>query len=418
VITESTADMIRRRRGMRLGPDDVNDTLRRPVPDVPARVVPVDLTDAQPDPADVEQATALLKQQSLEDAQPITPARRPLVPGAAQPPPAAPPPVDRDADELADAEEADRQARNRGLIGLATRQFVSGVTRTPLGEGPPPAPSRVPGARANIKSRQERAAEALRNQRQARIDAQDVTDKGLDRESKAAAILRAAQAKAEAEGNTERRFQQSQKASLANAEANQAIAKASLGQRDKTEKRQTDQDIENDVQKLGAALPGDVSDFSQKYERVKGAIAANPKDLPGVGPVDAMTPSWLQSTAGLEVQKDAGQMLAAYQKLITGAGASDAERANLAKISLDLGNERGFAAGLESLKRAYDAKVREVRARFRPEVVGLYDDRQKREATPQTSAIPKPSPGPGYVRSTVDGAPGWYNANTNDWEPD
>lgn len=165
----------------------------------------------------------------------------------------------------------------------------------------------------------------------------------------------------------------------ANTAATQSLAAAHFGIKKDEVGKKAEADINDDVQKLGKELPGDVADFGAKYERIKAAIAANPNDVPGVGAYDAHKPAFMSSRADLDIQKDAGQMLAAYQKLITGAGASDAERANLAKISLDLGNEQGFAAGLESLKQAYDAKVRDVRARFRPEVVQRLEQGQARE---------------------------------------
>ncbi len=36
----------------------------------------------------------------------------------------------------------------------------------------------------------------------------------------------------------------------------------------------------------------------------------------------------------------------------------------------------------------------------------------------QSAAKQKPSPGPGYVRGTVDGKPGWVNQGAGEWEPD
>jgi hypothetical protein len=158
-----------------------------------------------------------------------------------------------------------------------------------------------------------------------------------------------------------------------------------LGMKRDEVKTKADADINDDVQKLGKELPGDVADFEAKYALVKKAIGDAPGDIPGVGPWDARVPTAMPEVLGgpnktdLDVQKAAGQMLAAYQKLITGAGASDAERANLEKISIDLKNEKGFASGLESLKQAYDAKVKDVRARFRPEVVQRLEQGQKRE---------------------------------------
>lgn len=187
------------------------------------------------------------------------------------------------------------------------------------------------------------------------------------------------------------RFDRTDARSRESSAATLALAGANLGIRKDEVATKAAKDVEDDVQKLGKELPGDVADFEAKYQQIKAATAKTPGDVPGVGAWDARKPAALSSRADLDVQKNAGQMLAAYQKLITGAGASDAERENLAKISLDLTNEKSFAAGLESLKSAYDAKVRDVKARFRPEVVQKLAEGQKREAGGSTVKVRFPN---------------------------
>lgn len=177
----------------------------------------------------------------------------------------------------------------------------------------------------------------------------------------------------------------SYEASMANARATQGLASASLGVRKAEVEKKAADDVKDDVKDLAKQLPGDLADFESKYARVKAAIDANPNDIPGVGKWDANVPSFVPEALGgpgkadLDVQKDAGQMLAAYQKLITGAGASDDERKMLAKISLDLNNEKSFASGLESLREAYTAKVKQVRTGFATPVLQQYDKNANRE---------------------------------------
>lgn len=288
------------------------------------------------------------------------------------------PQVDDEADIEA-AREADRESRFAAGMELAGRQLVGGITRTPVPQGLGANPSEVPLAMARAKSKREQAAEALMRQRQGRLDAENADDRKLTHTERAAAALRAEQQRAAAEKESRNRFdltlEQQRKAS----EAQLALARANLGIRQGEVATKADNDINDDVQKLGAALPGDVADFDAKYKRIQSIIARNPGDIPGVGRWDAIKPSELASDDDMDVQKDAGQLLAAYQKLITGAGASDAERKNLERISVDLKSEKGFARGLESLKAAYDAKVKDVRARFRPEVVKRLEQGQKRE---------------------------------------
>ena len=94
----------------------------------------------------------------------------------------------RDADEIDAAREADRASRLTAGLELAGRQLVGGITRTPVGQGIGAAPSEVPTAMARAKSRQERAAEAIRLKRQG------VMDQATLDENKSQAELRRAQA--------------------------------------------------------------------------------------------------------------------------------------------------------------------------------------------------------------------------------
>lgn len=94
----------------------------------------------------------------------------------------------RDADEIDAAREADRASRLTAGLELAGRQLVGGITRTSVGQGIGAAPSEVPTAMARVKSRQERAAEAIRLKRQG------VMDQATLDENKSQAELRRAQA--------------------------------------------------------------------------------------------------------------------------------------------------------------------------------------------------------------------------------
>ena len=96
-------------------------------------------------------------------------------------------PVDNDAEEMAAAQEADRNARNNGRIELAAKQFVSGVTQTPQAGVSQAGPAQVPQARARAKSRREQVADELMRRRQAGIDQQNAD------ENKSQAELRRAQ---------------------------------------------------------------------------------------------------------------------------------------------------------------------------------------------------------------------------------
>lgn len=178
---------------------------------------------------------------------------------------------------------------------------------------------------------------------------------------------------------TDQRSREATAATQAGAAATRALAAAGFNLRKDEVAKKADDDINDDVQKLGKELPGDVADFNAKYDRLKKAIELSPDDIAGIGPLAGRAPAALLSREGIDNQKDAGQLLAAYKKLITGTGGGKDELANLERISVELTNEESFKSGLESLKRAYDAKVKDVQARFRPEVVQRLEAGRRRE---------------------------------------
>jgi hypothetical protein len=306
----------------------------------------------------------------------------------AQPDPASPKPIDEEA-ELQSAQASDAAARRRMAMERGTRELVAAITRqdapTELVNQPGHA---VDDARKAAAGRRADLAAWLERKRQGTMD-----DSLLKlRDSEIARNRNAPAEKAKAEAESARRFDISHQDAQANAAATRALAGASLGLRKQEIEKRDEDSLNDDVQKLGKELPGDVADFNSKYEQIKGAIGRHPGDIPGVGKWDANKPDFSASDDDLTVKKAAGQMLASYQKLITGVGASDAERANLAKISLDLESEKGFAAGLESLKQAYEAKVKDVRSRFRPEVVAKLEQGQRREGVTPPAAAPTQAP--------------------------
>lgn len=172
-------------------------------------------------------------------------------------------------DDIANAREADRASRLTAGMELAARQLVGGITRTPVGQSIGAAPSEVPGAMARAKSRQERAAEAIRAKRQAMLDDRDLTERQATRSDKAAAILRAEREKnakaalhekERAEDLGDRR--EGYAASRAIAESNNNIAKSSLGLRVQGEKRDAEKFEADKAEKAGKL----VEDVPPGYE--------------------------------------------------------------------------------------------------------------------------------------------------------
>ena len=83
-----------------------------------------------------------------------------------------PPPVrEDDESDIEAARAADRESRFNAGMELAGRQLVGALTRTQVPQGLGANPSEVPLAMARAKSKREQAAEALRAQRQATMDA-------------------------------------------------------------------------------------------------------------------------------------------------------------------------------------------------------------------------------------------------------
>lgn len=225
---------------------------------------------------------------------------------------------------------------------------------------------------------------------QLRAAAEERERKAKEHEAAAEAKARAAQEKLGAERTTlehsRRNFEKQLRAAgvdpetasqkdidrvmaMVNAREGRAV---NIGHADAKEQR-------DNVEKLAKLLPPDYGDFQRKFDEINQIVASGKGDIPGVGPVDANRPSWLQSNAGIELQKRAKQMGLAYQHLITGAGASDREREQLNQATIDLQDERSFMAGLRSLKDLYDTKVRQIRAGFPSDVVRQYDENIKRE---------------------------------------
>ncbi len=157
MITETTADILRRRRGLTpqvVEPSQLLDVPNTPVPgfDDPERTIevpiPGDVPTEQPQPPQAQPFTV-----NNEVAKTVT--------GA------APMPVTPSPDEdMWNAQEADRKSHLTAGLELAARQLVGGITRTDVPQGIGAAPSQVPA----VQDRRKQALEVLQRQRQGRLD--------------------------------------------------------------------------------------------------------------------------------------------------------------------------------------------------------------------------------------------------------
>lgn len=420
MIRESTADVIRRRRGMK-PMDEVNDGLQ------------------QPDPADVQAAASMLQEQEPQTVEvPVEPGfehpqQRPgSIPAqVGQSVTAAAPMEDnRGAEELAAAQDADRQARNAGRLELAGKQFVAGVTQTPQASMSAPAPSRVPQAQAAAKSRAERAAEAIRLKRQAEQDNLNREDKRAAATERSEALVRALRERDEKErvrlsergediATRARNFAETKAMQHENMGLMAAMVGAKTGALDlATTKHEEDavKKVSDEAQKFGNEMKG----RGVMSKRLKDLEATIPKSgsVPGTGVLgDAV--AWFDSKAGtnfqspeaLKVRQNIGLLMAAILREQSGATVSEQEYARAVQSGLSTKNAAATRAALKRLQEEFDLSEKEIRAKYSPEAVKTYEGRAGAQ-----QGGGKPSPGPGYERYT--NPDGWYNAKADKWVPD
>lgn len=158
-----------------------------------------------------------------------------------------------------------------------------------------------------------------------------------------------------------------------------------------------DDKVTTSLEKYGEKVAGPAEEFLAQKGQIDTLLEKykDKRDLPGVGPLDNSILAFdaFRSPDGLAMQKYAGQMMAAYQKLVTGTGGSAEELANIKRIGADLGSEKGFRAGVKALGVAFDAKMRALNASYDPEVIRTYQGRnpQQRAAPQDAAAGPPPT---------------------------
>lgn len=129
-----------------------------------------------------------------------------------------------------------------------------------------------------------------------------------------------------------------------------------------------------EVDKTGATK------FYQQYDEAQAILAKYPNDIPGIGRLDGRKPDEALTPDGRQMRFLVGQLLSEYRKGQTGAGMSDAERVEYGEITglLNKGSDDAIRQGLDTLRRALDARVKGKAAGFRPEAVERYGKRNPR----------------------------------------
>ncbi len=338
---QETADAIRRKRGMFAG-DPAG-----PVPQITEEQIN---QVGEVDPADVEQAQALLEQQETQ-------------PNSAS----AGIQLGDDA-ELAAAQDADRRSRNAGRMELAAKQFVSGVTQTPVAGMSAPAPSRVPQAMAQAKSRREQAADALRRQREGRLDEEAKTHREMTRTEKAAALLRAQQQRAEDQRIAEDHFGRTEKRAKASSDAQLALANANLEVRKANRVEDQGDKEDKQVAELAKASGADVAMGHKALDEVDAAIAAGGGEAPGTGRLKSRAPDFMLSDDGNKVRQNANDALAIMLSARSGATVSTEELERNKGIYGVNGSPEQFADGMKRLRRDFESTLKAKQAGYGPEV--------------------------------------------------
>lgn len=147
--------------------------------------------------------------------------------------------------------------------------------------------------------------------------------------------------------------------------------------------------LADEVRDLAKAIPDDAAGFFDLDAAINTIVARNKGDIPGVGQFDSLRPDFLQSSDGIELSKNARQMMLAYQKLVTGTGGGAKELEEIRQAGLALNNERSFLSGLDTLRRGYTARLAKVKAGYSPKAVEVYEGR--------VPGLPK-SAGPGAAQ--------------------
>lgn len=144
--------------------------------------------------------------------------------------------------------------------------------------------------------------------------------------------------------------------------------------------------------------------FYSKYDEATAIMSKYKDDLPGFGPLAGRVPDAATSDDGVKLRQAIGQMLAEYRKGITGAGMSNTEREEYARITglVESGTEERVRLGVEALKQAMDARAQAMAGGYRQDVVEEYGKRVpafKRAMSTQPQASPARVPTPASTQS-------------------
>lgn len=160
-----------------------------------------------------------------------------------------------------------------------------------------------------------------------------------------------------------------------------------------------EENLDNQTKDFGKEVAGGgFPEFDKQHSAAEQVLSKFKGDLPGVGLVDGSVPDRFTSDEGKQLRYALNQMKLAYQKSITGAGASDAERAAIAKATglMDSNDPASIRLGVKMMKGVMDERKAALEAAYKPEAVQTYNTRRTgsgKQAVPQPQGA-APSPGP------------------------
>jgi hypothetical protein len=329
-------------------------------------------------------------------------------------------PVDtRDADELAAAQEHDRQSRNAGRFELAAKQFVSGVTQTPQASLSQPAPSRVPGAMSAAEARRRAVVAEILRKRQAGQDAMAADENKSQKELRDAQIAdlvrkrrggadggelesykavmsqRYPQAAALINGLTSMKGAQDLQNSLDSEAGRETTIKAAQIAAGATRREARDvradakadaeaKRVEDEAKKLADEMKGR-GVMSKRLRDLESTIPQS-GSVPGTGIMgDAI--AWFDSKAGtdfqspeaIKVRQNIGLLMSAILREQSGATVSEQEYARAVQNGLSTKNAATTRAALKRLHEEFAIGDKEIRTKYPKAAIETYE---KRAGTP------------------------------------
>lgn len=350
---------------------------------------------------------------------------------------------------LFNAQEADRRAKLRAGIELATRQFAAGVTHQPIGQMAPQEESQVPLVLSTQAARKKALADEVARQRQSRLDDTEAGLKESERIKNMAEAIKAQRELNKPEKPDEAAgMRQALRGPAYAAQLKESgVDPASLDSMSLDGLKTIATHFENGAKNVSSEKAAEIA---------RGGALTNLKTAKvfelGL-PQRPDTETRKQAEALGMVDDQIDRMSNAWDEKVSATGSGltalipntkahtyTTDERNQTKemlvraMSQTVPREANMAVIEPMIPTATDSKetktekVKNLKSYFKDQREQFYKtlaasnvnmDVSKLAPTPAGQAkTTKPSPGAGYTRALVNGKPGWINRALNDWEPD